>query len=245
MGIVARRKPRGPRRKEGDAGQRVEYAKKHIGDNASRILFSDEKCCDINDHGGAIYAWVRRGELAGHREVDRYSPKIMCWGMIGVGVKVLCWLDKQSGVGAKQYTERCLLPNLSVLRTRILMQDGAKAHSAKSTAAFLMRNGVSTLSDHPPRSPDLNVIEVLWARIQAIVDRRGPIDEVELKRFWQEEWDKFSQAEINRLVLSFNARQHACIKLKGLTLPSTWRKHIPNRIRAGKSKKLRLRRATP
>ena len=50
-------------------------------------MFSDEKWADCNDHGGRR-EWVMRGQAPLHMERDRFSPKLLVWGLIGVGVKV-------------------------------------------------------------------------------------------------------------------------------------------------------------
>lgn len=65
------------------------------------------------------------------------------------------------------------------------------------------------------RSPDLNPIETLWARLQALVSARGPNDTMQLQRFVQAEWNKIPQAEIDKLVLSYESRLDKCIAQEG------------------------------
>ena len=43
----------------------------------------------------------------------------------------------------------------------VLMQDGARAHTSRVTTRFLEDSRIQMM-DWPPRSPDLNCIELLW-----------------------------------------------------------------------------------
>lgn len=93
---------------------------------------------------------------------------------------------------------------------------------------YLASKKVNTVPDWSARSPDLNPIEVMWARIQRLVDKHAPTDKEELKNFWQKEWDLIPQSEVDKLVMSFTDRLKACIINKGATLGGQWRKLLPN-----------------
>ena len=67
------------------------------------------------------------------------------------------------------------------------MQDNAPCHKSASTLAFLDRRKVCVLSDWPPQSPDLNVIENLWALLKKKVTERNPKNADELWTFANEE----------------------------------------------------------
>ena len=222
MGYTARVKPIGPRRHAADDAARLQFAKQYVDCDPTKFIFTDEKNCDCNDHG-TRYEWNLRDQQASCSERDRYASKVMCWGAIGVGVKHLQMLD--GVVTAETYIRDCLQPAVQagIFRGRELVHDNAKPHAAMVTVAFLARKKVLAVK-WPPRSPDLNPIETLWAWLQRKVDSHGPTSKAELMTFWQQQFDAIPQSAIDELVREFSLRCQACVKNGGKTLPRQWRK---------------------
>ena len=48
------------------------------------------------------------------------------------------------------------------------MQDNAPPHLSRNTKTFLEENEITTLK-WPPRSPDLNIMEKIWAELSRLV----------------------------------------------------------------------------
>ena len=213
-GACARRRPKAPRLRVGDPEQRVNFCKA-ISRNLqpSRLLFSDEKYFDCNDHG-CVWEWVMPGEKPEPRGRDRWAPKVHVWAMIGVGIKKLVVLPRTT-VTADVYRDKCLKPSLSLMRSRMFMQDGAKAHTSRLVEAYLKQRNVEVMPDWPPRSPDLNPLENLWAILARKVNDCGPTDVKELTTYIQKVWKEFSQDEVNKLVCTFSSRVKRCITNKG------------------------------
>ena len=102
----------------------------------------------------------------------------------------------------------------------IFQQDGASPHRAKNTIQFLSQK-VKLLKDvikWPANSPDLNVIEIIWA----IIKSRINIEKVENKKDLFEKvkqiWDEIPIETINLLIDSFHSRIKTCIQLNGESL---------------------------
>lgn len=98
------------------------------------------------------------------------------------------------------------------------MQDGARAHTANTNAAYLSSKGIFPLQ-WPPRSPDLNPIENFWAYVQREVSNRGPTDVNELRAFVLRVWNDIPQSVVDAHVASFQQRLKDCVRLKGERLP--------------------------
>lgn len=61
---------------------------------------------------------------------------------------------------------RKALPELSEVKPDyILVEDNARIHTAKATKEYKQANKIQTLANWPPYSPDLNIIETIWARM--------------------------------------------------------------------------------
>jgi len=219
VGKVCKGRPKGPVRQMLDPGDRLKFCKRTLSDskagrlNLNEILFSDEKWYNTNDHG-CTTEYCDPDEYATRRVFDRYAAKCRVWGVIGVGVKKLIFLP-EGNINSASYVRDSLEPTRRLLQRGVFMQDGARAHTASSTIRWLENNHVRMLEDWPPRSPDLNPIENLWAYTCKCVAKRQPTSSEELAQYLKEEWDALPQSLIDDLVLSFAGRLQECVRLKG------------------------------
>jgi transposase len=220
MGFGAKKRPKAPRFFVGDTTRRLAFAKKYQKVlRSKKFLFSDEKYCKSNDHS-SLWAWVRKGGRALPRRYEQWASKIHVWGLIGIGVKRLVVLPHKDRVNSDVYVKKCIKPSLSILRQPglLFMQDGASAHTSGETMGKLKQLRVDVIPDWPPRSPDLNPIETLWAILGQRISKRAATSIEDLERITLEEWDKISQATVDRLVLGFEKRLRAVIETGGETI---------------------------
>ncbi|GFW44057.1 transposable element Tcb2 transposase [Trichonephila clavipes] len=66
----------------------------------------------------------------------------------------------------------------------------------------------------PPQSPDINVMENLWATLETAVQKHQIRNKVHLKQVLQEEWDKISPDTTKKLVESVPRCLEDIIKAK-------------------------------
>ena len=217
LGFKAKKKPRGPKLRVGDAEKRVDFCTKEL-QREGTLLFSDEKIFDTNFHG-TRFDWVPKDDPADPLQIDRWAPRVHVWGCIGVGVKMLVCLPAGLMLDSKRYQTLCLKPHLKTLKEGVFQQDGARCHTSKSTKEWLVSKKVKFLDPWPARSPDLNVIELLWARMANNVSKRGATSSEELAKMVKEEWAKIPQGDIDHLVdEEYRKRVRACIAVGGRTL---------------------------
>ena len=80
------------------------------------------------------------------------------------------------------------------------MQDNARPHVSKETLAVLNELDIDLLPDWPPYSPDLNIIEVIWAIMEKRVEVFQPKTVDELIQIIIDVWENLSFTTINGLI---------------------------------------------
>lgn len=74
------------------------------------------------------------------------------------------------------------------------------------------------MDDWPPYSPDLNVIEVIWAIMKHRLEKKVVKTLDQLKIEIQDIWDNLSIPLINRLIDTMPKRLIKCVQNNGLTV---------------------------
>lgn len=102
----------------------------------------------------------------------------------------------------------------------VFQQDGASPHRAAATIKFLNEKVKILEGDYkwPANSPDLNVIEILWAIIKSRLDTTNIKNEMELFKEVERIWNEIPIETINLLVKSFYVRLQACLRYNGESL---------------------------
>lgn len=209
-------RPRTPTRHIAQLEQRREFARKALLLDWRRIIFTDESWLSTNEQTSKIqWATSRSAVLPLERKARWNLPSIMVWGAVGYRFKgpLIIFPAKTASDGelrqfrldASAYVRRCLstiAPDL-VHGNRILQQDGARAHVARTTKQYLDRKGISFISDWPAYSPDLNAIERIWHELKVRVGVRCPMTQEELVQAAREAWEELPQSIIDRHCIHF------------------------------------------
>lgn len=98
----------------------------------------------------------------------------------------------------------------------MFQQDNAPGHKAKTTKDWFTNHGI-LLFPHPPSSPDLNPIELVWNLLKLELEKcpHVPTSKEELKQAILEAWDRISQQDIDACIKSMPNRIKAVIKANG------------------------------
>jgi DDE superfamily endonuclease len=184
--------------------------------SASDIIFSDEHFVSVNCHGiRTQWAKEKKKVLSRQKKDRRNIATFQVWGAVGVGYKSDlvffprsdvddCGQIKGWRLNGDRYVRRCLSTIGKHMRRtkKLLMQDGASCHRAKTTMNYLTRPKleVKLLEKWPPSSPDLNPIETVWAMLNHKIREAMPNTAEELKA-----WKDISQAHIDKTCNKFNA----------------------------------------
>lgn len=114
---------------------------------------------------------------------------------------------------------------LQLIRTKVknivsdatVLMDNASIH--KKGVKYLLECGVRVLVDFPPKSPDMNIIENVWGRLQKILNYKlrniNLSTKDQLLKLIEESWKEIPVDFIRKCILSMQYRLREVIRMKG------------------------------
>ena len=88
----------------------------------------------------------------------------------------------------------------------VFQQDNAPSHTSNVTKAVLSELSVKLLEDWPPYSPDLNIIETIWAIMKSRIEKKSPQTLDDLKKIIIDVWEALTFETINGLIDTMHER---------------------------------------
>lgn len=185
----------------------------------NEVIFTDECRLEL---------FSRRREYVRRPQGSRYSPKyttktvkfggksLMVWGAIkedGTKILIRC-PDRMNSIAYQDVLKKGLFPIYEP--QNIFQQDGAPCHKSRLVSSFLDKSKICAISDWPAQSPDLNIIEPLWADLKARVASCRPTNIETLWKISEEQWEMIPVSKIKNLYESMPRRIEEVIKNKGM-----------------------------
>ena len=193
---------------------RLAFAKMHVNDDPKTLCFSDEKLFTSNDESMRLQ-WLLDGSTPTPRQSTRWpAGRVMVWACIGVGFRHIVLFPQDSKIDSALYIRLCLSPIRMHLKNHMFTQDNAPCHASNRTANYLANQHINTMQ-WTPRSPDMNVIEILWAVMQRRVGILAPTDRPTLIAAIKKVWSELQQSTIDALILGWNDRLQRVISNNG------------------------------
>lgn len=217
--------------------KRVAFARKYRRESWRKYCFSDSKYFYLTQIAGkkGPRRWVLEGTKP-TQPVVKYPAKlhvyagVTAFGKTGLhfatGTTGLVSGEKgtQRGVGAQEY--QSILRDTLIPQARKLFQhqgiqdwkfqqDGAPAHTAASTKAFIGSLGVQLLPDWPPNSPDLSWIENIWGWTEAQLRKRQFGTLAEFRAALEDVWKNMPLKVLQDNCKSMRTRLQVCLKRNG------------------------------
>lgn len=193
----------------------------------SHIIYSDECRAKLFGSDGLDWCWQRQYEVFDARYTKKYvahdHEQVMVWGCItSAGAGRLRRID--GTLDAEKYVsvlEQGLLGtlkdyNLNPLEV-VFQHDNDPKHKSRKAQDWLLKLNSFLVLPWPSNSPDLNVIENIWAHLKRCIRRRSvkPRNADELWAALEEEWLSIDPSVIVNLYNSIPRRIRAVLKNRG------------------------------
>jgi hypothetical protein len=197
-----------------------------IGLDWTRVIFSDESWFEIGANVRKI--WRRPHEdgpdvCCAHKH---HPEKVMIWGAIGYNYKSeLHFVPANTTIDAEYYFENIVnggfIDTVDAVHPDydwFFQQDNARPHVARTVLESIAELDVSLLPNWPPYSPDLNIIERVWAIMKGMIALRDPKNRHELCDVIEQVWRDLRIETINALVAEMPQRLITVIRRGGRTI---------------------------
>jgi transposase len=205
-----------PRLTAAHKAARVAYCKRHRHDSFQDSVFEDEASICLNRTTRKV--WVLPGDERPIKFSEDPHIKIMVAGAISwEGVLPLVLIKNTMDAEVyQQFLEEDLLPAAEEQYGSdfILLHDRATPHTAKTTTAYLN----SKESRHellPPKSPDLNSIEMMWSPLKSFVESAMPNNRQQLWDSVQQYWSTVSVEQAQNTISHMKTRIPSIIASHG------------------------------
>ena len=203
--------------------RRVSWASDNVtlGDDWTRVIFSDEKKFNLDGPDGWQYYWhdLRQEEQI-YSQRQNGGGSVMIWAAFSsAGRSQIAFLDgRQDSAAYINTLQRYLLPFANECHEEgsLFQQDNASIHRSQVTIAWMEGKGIDRM-EWPALSPDLNPIENLWSMLARRVYAGGRqyTTRRELKDAIEREWDLIPMSKLTKLVSTMPKRCIEVLKSSG------------------------------
>jgi hypothetical protein len=196
---------------------RIAFCRSFSHDDLTKTVFSDEKLFQIKNWGAHHY--VLPGKKRITTPVKKFCPRVMVWGGISLFGKTPLIVIKGT-LDSKGYCDvlkeyKKWLKRVKADHSALLLQDKAPVHTSGETARFLQAQGLKTVPNWPPNSPDLNPIELVWGWMSNKVRSLQPTTQDDLVEMVQHVWSELDEEMIGNFIMGLPKRMEQVQRNEG------------------------------
>ncbi len=184
---------------------RLAYCRRHQHSAFRHTAFSDEAMFRI-EYTRRVF-WLQRDQPRPTHPSYIHPMSFMVWGAVSWHTRSRLYIKPPFlRINSVRYTHilsHYYMPMWRADRSLRLLQDNAPPHASAHTRAWLRRHRVRLIDNYPPKSPDLNAIELIWAWMKQYVRARAPRNAQHLRQLIEQAWtvmpQRIIQAHINHI----------------------------------------------
>lgn len=203
--------------------KRLDFAKRKILDFHpwQKTVFTDEKLFTLKGCD-SYYCWMKKNQCPTRIKSVLRSPGLMVWGMLlpnGL-LSYRLMIGKQNAQKYISILQSSAIPIMKInfKEAFIFQQDNCPIHVAAKTKTFLQNQDIDVM-EWPAYSPDINIIENVWAILSNYVYADGKIENLSvLKSRISLAFKRFNEENIetvNKLYSSIPSRLLSIITKRG------------------------------
>lgn len=216
-------RPRKPRLSETFKARRRRFARIERNRNWNAVVAADEATFYLYGTPNRTHdlVWAKQGDLIPPVLTGKSTVKYNAYGAVAASGKVVLVLfeDNLTAAGYIEMLGRKLLPAARATfsgRAWCYLHDRSSQHTSKVTERWLDTHLPEHMTEHwPPNSPDLNVMEQVWALLRDKVYARSPTTKQELRDALQRGWRAIDNTVVAGLFASMPERLRAVTRSKG------------------------------
>lgn len=208
---------------------RLQWALDHLHWNIRnwrKIHWSDESRFLLRPVDGRMRVWRERNTAYSENNIFPTQAfgagGVTMWGCFSLDCKLdMHVLD--GNMNGQIYRDSVLrnivvphFDNHPLATNPLYMDDNARPHRARIVTAYKQQEAIDTIF-WPAMSPDMNPIEHVWDAIGRNLNHRNPVCQnlVELSAAILDEWQRYPQAKLRRLVHSMRRRVRELYRKSG------------------------------
>jgi len=197
--------------------KRLSHCQKQINVNFKNILFTDESLFQLNANTLKVF-WFRGTSPP---TITKYNPNYTCMVWAGIchyGKTPLSFIEgwmNSEGYQKLLIDQKKEIKKLFRRKKWQFQQDNARCHTTEGSIKCIKRNLTKNLFPHPPQSPDLNPIELVWARMKRLVQLSRPRNKRQLRTSVERAWKQIKLQFIRNCIGGLRGRMEKVIEKKG------------------------------
>jgi hypothetical protein len=201
----------------------VAFARAHLKESWDKRWFFDECYFNLYRHSNKYWVGVQTGDAMELPKLTEAQEKIS----VGIAVAIrhgrksaLAFLPKNWGAAdLVNVFDATLLPSMDWKRRlgnrNELVIDNDGRHRSPAWREYMAQKRLTPVRPWAANSPDLNVVENVFARLKAIVEDMEPTDERSLREAIQKAWEDIPISMTENLVESVPRRLQTVLRLRG------------------------------